>query len=198
MRQIFGKHTNAFIALFIFQVFIIFVVLIVTFQNSGGPIQSLYQLISKSPGILGMFNTITDFSAVISGFVVCLALGILFYNLRNYQRDRAVIRIHSWARNGVVALAQYRQENADTGDHEAGGFYGVKAVVDKLDENIRMVITDARILGGELNDKTKQTVSILDTIKEKLVTNDDSLYEDLKALQHDMADIMIRAFEKLK
>ncbi len=198
MRQIFGKHTNAFLALFIFQVFIIFVVVIITFQNSGGPIQSLYQLISKNPGLLGTFNTITDFSAAISGFVVCSALAILLFNLRNYQRDRAVIRIHSWARNGVVALAQYRQENVDAADYQAGSFDGVKAVVDKLDENIRMVITDARILGGELNDITKQTVDILDTIKEKLVTNDVSLYEDLKVLQHDMADIMIRAFEILK
>jgi hypothetical protein len=148
--------------------------------------------------LLGTFNTITDFSAAISGFVVCLALGILLLNLRKYRRGRAVIRIHSWARNGVVALAQYRQENADVTDYQVGSFDGVKAVMDKLGNNIRVVINDARILGGELNDKTKQTVATLDTIKEKLVTDDDSLYEDLKVLQHDMADIMIRAFEIMK
>jgi|GEM_PF-2419837 len=198
MRQIFGKHIYAFLALLIFQIFIIFVVLVVTFQSSGGPFQSIYLSVSGNSGLLGIFNTITDFAAAISGFVVCTALVVLLLNLRKYQRDRAVIRVHSWARNGVVVLAQYRQDNADVSNYQDGSFDGVKVVVDKLHDNINVVVSDARILGGDLNSKTKETIAILDKIEGKLLTDDDSLHEDLKVLQHDMADIMIRAFEIMK
>jgi hypothetical protein len=195
MREIFGKQLNAFLALLIFQVFIIFVVVVVTFGTSGGPIQSLYLLISKSPGLAGMFDTITDYSSAISGLVVCAALTILLFNLRKYQRDRAIIRLHNWARNCVVTLAQYRQENVDAAEHNPDSFDGVKNILDKMNSGIRVVITDARILGGELNDKVQKTIGVLGTIENKLGNKDASLFDDLQDLQHDLADIMIRAFE---
>jgi hypothetical protein len=198
MREIFGKQVNAFLALLIFQVFIIFVVVVVTFGNSGGPIQSLYHLISKSPGVLGIFNTITDYSSGISGLVVCGALAILLFNLRKYQRDRAIIRLHNWARNGVVVLAQYRQENVDAADHNPDSFDGVKNILEKMNSGIRVVNTDARILGGDLNKKIQKAIGVLGTIENKLGEKDDSLFEDLQDLQHDLADIMIHAFEFFK
>ena len=195
MKEIFNKQVNAFLALLIFQILIIFVVVVETFQDLGGPIHSFYKLISKSPGLLGIFQTITDFSAAISGFVVCIALVILLFNLRKYQRDRAIIRLHNWARNGVVVLAQYRQENADTADSQEENFDGVKAILDKMNANLRLVIADARILGGELNEKIKKAIGVLQVMEVKLVNNDKSLFADLQDLQHDLADIMIRAFE---
>jgi hypothetical protein len=194
MREIFNKHTNAFLALLVFQILIIIVVLVVTFHDSG-PFGFFYRIVSKSPGLLGTFNTITDFSAAISGFVVCTALVILLLNVRRHQRDRAIIRLHNWARNGVVLLAQYRQENAEAVEHQSGGFDGVKDLVDKLNNNANTVMTDARILSGELKGRIGMTIGMLHDIEMKLVKNDKSLFEDLQGLQHDMADIMIRAFE---
>lgn len=198
MREIFGKQVNAFLALLIFQILVIFVVVVETFGNSGGPIQSLYRLIGKSPGLAGMFETITDYSSAISGLVVCAALLILLFNLRKYQRDRAIIRLHNWARNGVVVLAQYRQENADALEHNPGNFDGVKNILDKMNSGIRVVISDARILGGELGEKIQKAIGVLGTVEEKLGNRDNSLFEDLQDLQHDLADIMIRAFEFFK
>jgi hypothetical protein len=173
MKEIFNKQVNAFLALLIFQILIIFVVVVETFQDLGGPIHSFYKLISKSPGLLGIFH----------------------FNLRKYQRDRAIIRLHNWARNGVVVLAQYRQENADTADSQEENFDGVKAILDKMNANLRLVIADARILGGELNEKIKKAIGVLQVMEVKLVNNDKSLFADLQDLQHDLADIMIRAFE---
>jgi hypothetical protein len=198
MKEIFGKQVNAFLALLIFQIFIIFVVVVETFQSSGGPVQSLYGLISKSQALAGVFSTITDYSSAISGLVVCAALAILLFNLRKYQRDRAVIRLHNWARNGVVVLAQYRQENTDAVDLHPESFDGVKNILDKMNSGIRVVITDARILGGELSENIHKTIGMLHTIEDKLRNKDDSLFEDLQDLQHDLADIMIRAFEFFK
>jgi uncharacterized membrane protein len=195
MREIFGKQVNAFLALLIFQIFIIFVVVVVTFGNSGGLIQSLYHLVSKSPGLLGMFETITDYSSAISGLVVCGALIVLLFNLRKYQRDRAVIRLHNWARNCVVVLAQYRQENIDAAEHNPDSFNGVKNILDIMSSDIQVVNSDARILGGELSGKIQKAVSELGTIESKLGNKDASLFEDLQDLQHDLADIMVRAFE---
>jgi hypothetical protein len=195
MKEIFNKHVNAFLALLAFQILIIIVVVVVTFSDAGGPISALYRLVSKSPGFLGIFNTITDWSAAISGFVVCTALVILLLNLRKHQRDRAIIRLHSWARNGVVVLAQYRQENAEAAEHQSGNFDGVKPVLDKLNHNMNLAMNDARILGGELNDRLKKTFRIMHAIEDKLGNHDKSLFEDLQSLQHDLAGIMIRAFE---
>jgi hypothetical protein len=198
MKEIFGKQVNAFLALLAFQILVIFVVVVETFGNSGGPIQALYDLISKSPGLLGIFDTIADYSSALSGMVVCIALVILLFNLRKYQRDRAVIRLHNWARNGVVALAQYRQENAGTTEGDPENLNGVKNILDKMNSGLGVVNTDARILGGELNNKIQKTIGVLHTIEDKLGNRDNSLSEDLQNLQHDLADIMIRAFEIFK
>jgi hypothetical protein len=195
MKAIFNKHVNAFLALLAFQILIIIIVVVVTFSDAGGPISALYRLVSDSPGFLGIFNTVTDWSAAISGFVVCTALVILLLNLRKHQRDHAIIRLHSWARNGVVVLAQYRQENAEAAEHQSDNFEGVKPILDKLNHNMNLAMTDARILGGELNDSVKGTIDVIHALDDKLRNRDRSLFEDLHGLQHDLAGIMIRAFE---
>jgi hypothetical protein len=198
MKEIFGRQVNAFLTLLAFQILVIFVVVVETFGKSEGPIGSLYKLISKNPGLLGIFDTITDYSSALSGMVVCAALVILLFNLRKYQRDRAVIRLHNWARNGVVALAQYRQENTGATESDPENFTGVKNILNKMNTGINVVNTDARIIGGELNGKIQKAVSVLGTIEEKLGNQDRSLFEDLLNLQHELADIMIRAFEFFK
>jgi hypothetical protein len=197
MKAIFGKWLPVFLALLIFQIIVIIIVLIWTFYDVG-VFKSVYDFIAKSPLAFDIFNAITDYAAVISGVIVFVELVITFFSLRKYQRGRAVNRLHNWARNSVVILAQYRQANPD-GAGAAGAKYAeAKILVEKLIANSNSALADARTLRGEINDKTGKTVDMLLSVREKLAGEDDSLFDDLQTLQHDFADVMILAFEFIK
>jgi DNA polymerase III psi subunit len=74
----------------------------------------------------------------------------------------------------------------------------VRVLIDKLITNSSFALADARILRGEINEKTRKTVEVLHVIREKLAHEDESLFDDLQTLQHDFADVMILAFEFIK
>ena len=198
MKVIFGKRLPFFLALLIFQVIVIIIVLIWTFRDAGGLFKSAYDFIGKSPVALSILNFIAGFAEYISGSVVVIALVILLISLKRYQRGRAINRLHNWAQNGVVLLAQYRQENPGTLDSQAYRYNEVRVRVDKLLVKYKLTLADARILGGEINEKTRRTVEVLQIIRKKLANEDETLFDDLKTLQHDFADVMILAFEFIK
>jgi hypothetical protein len=198
MRRIFGKLLPLFLVLIIFQLIVLVIVVIWAYQDSSGPLKAAYDFIGKSPVAFDVFNFITDFAEIISGVVVFIALVILIISLRKFQRGRAVNRLHNWARNSVVVLAQYRQANPDDDDSGSDRYEGVRVLVDKLIANSNFALADARALRGEIHDKTRRTVAALHTVREKLASEDDSLFDDLQTLQHDFADIMILAFEFIK
>jgi hypothetical protein len=106
--------------------------------------------------------------------------------------------LHNWARNGVVILAQYRQESTGTGESRADRYEEVRIMIDKLIANSSFSLGDARALRGEINDKTRRTVEALHAIRKKLKNEDESLFDDLQVLRHDFADVMILAFEFIK
>ncbi len=196
MKAVFGRWLPLFLSLLIFQVIVLVIVVIWTFRDSQGVLGSAADFISKSPVAVDIFTVITDYAEIISGFVVVVALVILFISIRKYQRGKAVNRLHNWARNSVVTLAQYRQA-ADTGD-SVDKWEEARVVIVKLTTDYKSILSDARVLGGEIHDKTRVTVSLLRGAREKLVNEDESLFEDLQTLQHDFADIMILAFEFIK
>jgi hypothetical protein len=198
MRGIFGKRLPFFLALIIFQVIVILIVLIWTVKDVSGLFKSVYDFISKSPVALNILGFIADYAEFITGFVVLITLFIILISLKKYQRGRAINRLHNWARNGVVILAQYRQENADASQSRADRYEEVRIMIDKLITNSSFALTDARTFHGEINVKTRRTVEALQTIRKKLVNEDESLFDDLQVLQHDFADVMILAFEFIK
>jgi len=198
MKVIFGKRLPFFLALLIFQVIVIIIVAIWTLKEAGGLFKSVYDFIGKSPVALNIFDFIAEFAEFISGSVVLIALVILLISLKKYQRGRAINRLHNWARNGVVLLAQYRQENPGAKDSRADRYDEVRVMVDKLIIKSSLTLHDARILRGEINEKTRRTVEVLQIIRKKLATEDESIFDDLQTLQHDFADVMILAFEFIK
>ncbi len=196
MKAIFGKWFPYFLALLILQIIVIIIVVIWTFNDSG-VFMSIYDFLGKSPAAFSVFDFIADHAEYISAFIVLLELGIIIISLRKFQRIRAVNRLHNWARNSVVILAQYRQ--ALESDSPGGDkFEKVRILVVKLIANSNTTLADAGTLGGEIKDKTRKTVEALRAVREKLINEDDSLFDDLQTLQHDLADIMILAFEFIK
>ena len=196
MKSMFGKRFPYFIALLAFELFVILIIIVWTFRGNEGFFRSIYDFIAGSRVALNIFDFIWDYAEAISGVIVMAALLLLFFSFKKFQRDRAVNRLHAWARNGVVVLAQYRQQAAD--DSPAYRFGEVKVLIDKLVESSKPVVDDARVLGGEINTRARKTVAGLLSVQQKLAAEDASLYDDLQDLQHDFADVMILAFESVK
>jgi hypothetical protein len=198
MRAMFGKRLPYFIALLVIEVIVIVIIVIWTFKDTSGAFRSAYDFIGKSSVFFNIFNFIWDYAEVISGIVVLAALVIVFISFKKWQRERAVNRLHAWARNGVVLLAQYRKETADDDDSPAEWYQEVQVLLKKLLADSDLALADARILRGEINTKTVRTVDVLRIVEAKLAKEDESLFEDLPDLQHDFADVMILAFEFIK
>ncbi len=196
MKAMFGKRFPYFIALLTFEFIVILIIVVWTFRGSEGFFRSIYDFIARSSVALSVFNFIWDFAEAISGVVVLAALALLFISFKRFQRGRAVNRLHAWARNGVVALAQYRQQT--TGDSSAARYFDVRVLVDKLVANSKLALEDARILGGEINTRARKTVAGLAAVQLKVEAEDPSLFDDLQDLQHEFADVMILAFELVK
>jgi hypothetical protein len=198
MKAMFGKRLPYFIALLVIEVIVIVIIVIWTFKDTSGVFRSAYDFIGKNSVFFSIFNFIWDYAEAISGVVVLLALGIVFFSFKKWRRDRSINRLHSWARNGVVVLAQYRQEIAADGDSPADRYQEVGILIDKLLANADLALADANILHGEIDAKTKETVDWLRAVKIKCAKEDASLFDDLPDLQYNFAEVMILAFEFIK
>jgi hypothetical protein len=196
VKALFGKRLPYFIALLVLELLVIFIIVIWTFRGTDGVFRSVYDFLSGNRVVLNIFEFIWNYAEALSGIIVLVALLLLFISFMKYRRERAVNRLHSWARNSVVVLAQYHQQSA--ADPPAGWYIEVKAVLDKLTDGSRLALDDARVMGGEINARTRKTVEGLRAVREKLAAEDASLYDDLQDLQHDFADVMILAFEFVK
>jgi hypothetical protein len=196
MKAIFGKWLPYFLALLGVEIILIFITVVWVFKDSG--LKPVYDLFSRNPVVFNVLEFMADWAEAISGAIAIIALVILYIGFRKLQRSRAVNRLHIWARNGVVVLAQYRKETGDDADSPTERYGKVEAVLEKLMATSGQALSDASVLGGEIHGRTKGAVEGLRTIKVKLSGEDVSLFEDLEALQHDFADVMILAFEFIK
>jgi len=196
MKAMFGRRLPYFIALLTFEFIVILIIVVWTFRGSEGFFRSIYEFFAGNAVVLSVFDFIWNYAELISGVVVLAALLLLYISFRKFQRGRAVNRIHSWARNSVVALAQYRQKTAN--DMPAAGYGSARVLIGKLADSSKLALDDARIMGGEINARVRKTVERLRAVEQKLDAEDASLFDDLQDLQQDFADVMILAFEFVK
>jgi len=196
MKAMFGRRLPYFIGLLAFEFVVILIIVVWTFRGNEGFFRSIYDFFAGSSVVFSVFDFIWNNAELISGVVVLAALALLYISFRQFQRGRAVNRVHSWARNSVVALAQYRQKTAN--DLPAAGYGGARVLIDKLADSSKLALEDARILGGEINTRARKTVAGLREVERKLNDEDASLFDDLQDLQQDFADVMILAFEFVK
>lgn len=198
MRWVFGKYLALFLAGIIIQVIVIITVLIKTFGYTNDLARWLFDIINNWTVSLYIFRFIADWAAVLSALAVCLVFLTLLADFRKYRRNRSLGRLHNWAKNAVLTLAEYRWGDSGLQDSPLGRYEEIRTLVDRLKANCRAVLADAQVLGGELDANTQEAVSILFTVDEKVEKQDASAFEDLRTLRHNLADIMISAFESLQ
>jgi hypothetical protein len=101
-------------------------------------------------------------------------------------------------KNAILILADYRQRDETLHDSPSIRYEGIQVLISTLKTHCSTTLADARQVGGELSVKTEKVVDTILSIDDKLGEHDDSAFEDLKNLQHDLAEIMMAAFEKIK
>jgi len=191
MKSMFGKWLPYFLALVIIEVIVVIISVLWSLQG-------VYDFISKSPAAFHILDFMAHWASAISGVIVLAALALLFISFKKFQRRRAVNRLHNWARNAVVILAQYRQQSAGEADSLEERYENVKVLLEKLMVKASVTLADARNFRGEIYDRTRETIGELRTVEAKLASKDESLFDDLQNLQHNFADVMILAFELIK
>jgi hypothetical protein len=197
MRSVFGKYLALCFTGIILEAIILIVVLIQTFRFNSIS-HSLFRIIMSWKISLGIFSFIVDWAEILSVLAVCLVLIAFFANFRKYRKSRALSRLHEWAKNAVLTLADYRQEDTSLGDPPLEGYEEIRALMDKLKARCHLVLADAQVLGGELDAVTKRAVHTIFTIDEKVRKQDESVFEDIRPLQHYLAEVMIATFESLQ
>lgn len=198
MKALFGKRLPYFLVLVVLEIIVILILVVWLFKDTSGFFTSIYNFIAKSSVFFNILDFIARWAEVISGVIILTALIITYISFRKYMRGRAINRLHSWARNGVVVLAQYRQESPGGRGSGSERFKEAASLIGKLMVGSSQAFSDARKLSGEISTRARKTVEELRAAKRKLANGDESLFDDLQALQHEFADVMILAFELIK
>jgi len=198
MKSVFGRYFALCLAGIILEAIILITVLIQALQLTNSVARSLFYIINDWEIALSAFRFITHWAEALSAFAVCLILIALFANFRKYRRKHALSQLHTWSRDMVLTLADYRQrattlENSPLERHEI-----MRVLMDRLKARYRTALANSQILGGELDVNTKRAVQAIFTIDNKVERLDDSVFNDLSTLQHDLSEVMIAAFESLQ
>lgn len=148
--------------------------------------------------IINSTNTLGWWAEILSILPVCIIMGLFYLGYRKSVKSRALNRVHEWMKNAILILADYRQRDETLHDSPSIRYEGIQVLINALKTHSNTTLADARQAGGELAGKTEKVVDTILSIDNKLGKHDDSAFEDLKNLQHDLAEIMMSAFEKIK
>ena len=195
MKSVFGRYLALFLIGIIIEAVLLIIVLVHTYKYSNGLAQSLFNFIGNWPVSLNVFNFLADWAAALSIFAFCLVIVPFLLNFRKYRRYRALNKLHDWAKNAVLVISDYRRRDVALQDSLLERYEAIMVLINVLKVHHHAALSSARIIGGELGDKAREMVHTLINIEEKVARHDSSAFEDLKSLHHNLANVMISAFE---
>ncbi len=201
MKSILGKYFYPCLAGIIIEVILVFVVLVKVYRISISLAGSIYDFFVSNVVLQAVFDFISDWAIVISIIPIIAILVLFIIDIRNRRRRNALSRIHNWAQNGVLILSDYRQRDSNLRESPSVRYEAIKSMLGVLKQHSNVALTGAKIVGGELEINTKETIQKFNIIDEKIDKYDESAYDDLKILQHDLATVMMSTFglhQKLK
>ncbi len=198
MRSVFGKYFALCLTCIILEAIILITVLIEALKSTNSAARSLFYIISDWEIAFSVFRFITNWAEALSALTVCLVLIALFANSRKYRRKRALSRLYTWSKDMVLTLADYRQKVTSLEDSPLVRREKIRAMMDKLKAHYLTALADAQVLGGEMDVNTKRAVHAIFIIDNRVERLDVSVFDDLRTLQHALAEVMIAAFEALQ
>lgn len=195
MKSILGKYFYPFLAAIIIEVIIVFIAMVDSFRTTGDFAGSVHDFFTGIAVIGSIYSFIADWATVLSIVLLLAIIVLVFFDIRRIRRSHSLSRIHDWAQNSVLILADYRQRDDGLHDSPSIRQEGIKLLINALKVHSSASLANAKVIGGELEAKTIKAVETFNAIDEKVARNDDSAFNDLRTLQHDMADVMTSTFE---
>jgi len=198
MKSLLGKYFYPCLAGIILEVIVLFVVLVNVYRISNNLADSIYGFFISNTVLQSIVDFISDW-AIILGIIPFLAILALFLSdIRKSRRNRALSRIHDWAQNAVLILSDYRQRDSSLQESPSVRYEGIKVLLDVLKQHSSTALTEAKVIGGELEAKTQEAIRRIITVDEKVDKHDESAYDDLQIIQHELAGVMMSTFELLQ
>ena len=142
----------------IIEVILVFVELIKIYRISNSLADSLYGFFVGNTVPKNILDCISDWAIIIGIIPFIVILALLIFNIRNSRRRRALSRIHDWAQNGVLIFSDYRQRDGNLRETQSVRTKGIRVMLDVLKQHSNVALTEAKIVGGELETNTKETI----------------------------------------
>jgi hypothetical protein len=193
-----GKYLYPCIAGILIEAIVLFVVLVDNFRATSALAESIYTFFGNNAVLQNIYDFFVEWAVIICIIPIFVILVLLFVDIRRHRRIHTLRRIHDWAQNAVLILADYRKRDDRLRDSPLIRHESVKVLINALKQHNRNVLPNVKIIGGELQVKTQKAVRSLHEIDEKVEKRDDTAYDDLRGLQHELADIMMATFDYLQ
>lgn len=198
MKSILGKYFYPCLVGIILEVIIVFIVLVSIYRTTSSMADSIYGFFIGNALLRSIFDFISEWS-IILGIIPFVAILLLFLSdIKKGRRKRALNRIHDWAQNAVLILSDYRQRDNSLQESPSVRYEGIKVLLGVLEQHRSTTLTEAKVIGGELEAKTRAAIQKIKAIEAKVDQNNESAYTDLQTLQHDLAGVMMSTFELLQ
>ena len=198
MKSLLGKYFYPCLISIIIEIIVVFVVLIEFYSISNGSADSIYSFFIGNEILRSIFVFVSDWAIILAILPFIVILSMFITDIRKARRRRALNRIHDWAQNTVLILSDYRQRDSSLQKSPLVRYEGIKMLMGILKQHSGHIIIEAKTVNSTLESRTQEVIRKYDILGEKIDNHDESVYNDLKVLQHDLASIMMSTFELLQ
>ena len=198
MKSLLGKYFYPCLISIIIEIIVVFVVLIEFYSISNGLADSIHSLFIGNEILRSIFVFVSDWAIILAILPFIVILSMFIADIRKARRRRALNRIHDWAQNTVLILSDYRQRDSSLQKSPLVRYEGIKMLMGILKQHSGHIIIEAKTVNSTLESRTQEVIRKYDILGEKIDNHDESVYNDLKVLQHDLASIMMSTFELLQ
>jgi hypothetical protein len=198
MKSLLGKYFYPCLISIIIEIIVVFVVLIEFYSISNGLADSIHSLFIGNEILRSIFVFVSDWAIILAILPFIVILSMFITDIRKARRRRALNRIHDWAQNTVLILSDYRQRDSSLQKSPLVRYEGIKMLMGILKQHSGHIIIEAKTVNSTLESRTQEVIRKYDILGEKIDNHDESVYNDLKVLQHDLAGIMMSTFELLQ
>lgn len=198
MKSLLGRYFYPCLISIIVEIIVVFVVLVEFFSISNGLADSVHGFFIGNVILRSIFVFISDWAIILAVLPFFAILSLFISDVRKARRRHALNRVHDWAQNTVLILSDYRQRDSGLQESPTVRYEGIKVLLGVLKQHRSTILSEARIIGGALESRTREVFSKYDILGEKISNHNESAYNDLKILQHDLAGVMMSTFELLQ